>query len=132
MSGTHLTTISPSSTSSSRSTPWVEGCCGPNEMVICVSSGRSTTSNCGGRFVVDALIFRSSLDCCCRSLKSLLREDEVVSQNARDLHRRAAQDCRRELRLTRRCHGRRLQERVARDRLRRYDISGLVHRHLHG
>src|SRR5712692_1011166 len=50
MSGIALTTISPSSTSSSRSTPWVEGCCGPIEIVIWVSSGRSTTSNCVGMF----------------------------------------------------------------------------------
>src|SRR5258705_4417104 len=50
MSGVALTTISPSSTSSSRKTPWVDGCWGPIEMVICVSSGRSTTSNCGGMF----------------------------------------------------------------------------------
>src|SRR6185436_7405677 len=48
MSGVAFTTISPSSTSSRRSTPCVEGCCGPIEIVICVSSGRSTTSNCGG------------------------------------------------------------------------------------
>src|SRR5437016_9144972 len=52
MSGVHLTTISPSRTSSSRSTPCVEGCCGPIEIVICVSSGRSTISNCGGMFTV--------------------------------------------------------------------------------
>src|SRR5713226_3923043 len=56
MSGIALTTISPSSTSSRRSTPCVEGCCGPIEMVICVSSGRSTTSNCGGMFTA-VLIF---------------------------------------------------------------------------
>src|SRR5207253_5607560 len=52
MSGVHFTTISPSSTSSRRNTPWVEGCCGPIEIVICVSSGRSTISNCGGMFTV--------------------------------------------------------------------------------
>src|SRR5436305_3954019 len=51
MSGVHLTIISPSRTSSRRSTPCVEGCCGPIEIVICVSSGRSMTSNCGGRVV---------------------------------------------------------------------------------
>src|SRR6266513_1979457 len=50
MSGVAFTTISPSSTSSSRNTPCVDGCCGPIEIVICVSSGRSTTSNCGGMF----------------------------------------------------------------------------------
>src|SRR6266496_2505786 len=48
MSGVHFTTISPSSTSSRRNTPCVEGCCGPIEIVIWVSSGRSTTSDCGG------------------------------------------------------------------------------------
>src|SRR4026209_123906 len=48
MSGVAFTTISPSSTNSRRSTPCVDGCCGPIEMVICVSSGRSTISNCGG------------------------------------------------------------------------------------
>src|SRR5215210_3228078 len=52
MSGVALTTISPSSTSSRRSTPCVEGCCGPIEIVICVSSGRSMTSNCGGRLLI--------------------------------------------------------------------------------
>src|SRR5215212_8368993 len=94
MSGTHLTTISPSSTSSSRSTPCVEGCCDPNEMVICVSSGRSTTSNCGGRFVVGALIFQSSLNFSrlpSPPVKPRLREDEVVSQNAPDPHHLPAQ-----------------------------------------
>src|SRR5579883_385843 len=29
MSGTHFTTVSPSSSISRRSTPWVDGCCGP-------------------------------------------------------------------------------------------------------
>src|SRR6185436_8546307 len=48
MSGVAFTTISPSSTNSRRSTPCVDGCCGPIEIVICVSSGRSTISNCGG------------------------------------------------------------------------------------
>src|SRR6185436_1011177 len=52
MSGVALTTISPSSTSSRRSTPCVDGCCGPIEIVIWVSSGRSTISNCGGMFTV--------------------------------------------------------------------------------
>src|SRR4026208_1363142 len=53
MSGVALTTISPSSTSSRRSTPCVDGCCGPIEIVICVSSGRSTISNCGGMLATD-------------------------------------------------------------------------------
>src|ERR1700754_3768766 len=53
MSGVALTTISPSSTSSRRNTPCVDGCCGPIEIVICVSSGRSTTSNCGGMLTTD-------------------------------------------------------------------------------
>src|SRR4026209_929053 len=48
MSGVAFTTISPSSTNSRRSTPCVDGCCGHIEIVICVSSGRSTISNCGG------------------------------------------------------------------------------------
>src|SRR6266581_5988825 len=61
MSGVHFTTISPSSTSSRRNTPWVEGCCGPIEIVICVSSGRSTISNWDGMFMV-ALIMKSSTD----------------------------------------------------------------------
>src|SRR5688572_2352907 len=56
MSGVVLTTISPSSTSSRRNTPWVDGCCGPIEIVIWVSSGRSTISNCGGKFSVVTLI----------------------------------------------------------------------------
>src|SRR5215208_7547329 len=92
MSGTHLTTISPSRTSSSRSTPCVDGCCGPNEMVICVSSGRSTTSNAGGRFVVDALMP-------CLLSTSLLFEHEVVSQHAREAHGLPGQEHRRKLRL---------------------------------
>src|SRR6267143_2296316 len=58
MSGVALTTISPSSTSSRRSTPWVDGCCGPIEIVICVSSGRSTTSNCGGMLTALLISFR--------------------------------------------------------------------------
>src|SRR6266446_9930890 len=58
MSGVDFTTISPSSTNSSRRTPWVEGCCGPIEIVICVSSGRSTTSNCGGMFTALLISFR--------------------------------------------------------------------------
>src|SRR5215471_6544654 len=46
MSGTALTTVSPSRTSSRRSTPCVEGCCGPNETVISVSeSGSGFRSN---------------------------------------------------------------------------------------
>src|SRR5882762_3618093 len=57
MSGVDLTTISPSSTNSRRSTPCVEGCCGPIEIVICVSSGRSTISNCGGMFTVELISF---------------------------------------------------------------------------
>src|SRR6266571_3167244 len=52
MSGVAFTTISPSRTNSSRNTPWVDGCCGPIEIVICVSRGRSTISNCGGMFTV--------------------------------------------------------------------------------
>src|SRR5574341_124056 len=61
MSGVAFTTISPSSTNSRRSTPCVEGCCGPIEIVICVSSGRSTISNCGGILAVEALMkFRVS------------------------------------------------------------------------
>src|SRR5437763_12990174 len=51
MSGVDFTTISPSKINSRRRTPCVEGCCGPMEIVICVSSGRSMTSNCGGRVV---------------------------------------------------------------------------------
>src|SRR5882762_10489723 len=62
MSGVDLTTISPSSTSSSRRTPWVDGCCGPIEIVICVSRGRSTISNCGGMSMVDVLIGLCSVD----------------------------------------------------------------------
>src|ERR1051326_1182868 len=57
MSGVHFTTLSPSSTSSRRRTPCVEGCCGPIEIVICVSSGRSTISNCG---MVAVIKFRVS------------------------------------------------------------------------
>src|SRR5438874_281757 len=60
MSGVHFTTISPSSTSSRRNTPWVEGCCGPIEIVICVSSGRSTTSNWGGMAPISDFGFRIS------------------------------------------------------------------------
>src|SRR5215204_1559080 len=56
MSGVVFTTISPSSTSSKRSTPCVDGCCGPIEIVICVSSGRSTISNCGG-MVAELIIY---------------------------------------------------------------------------
>src|SRR5712691_2672586 len=58
MSGVALTTISPSSTSSRRSTPCGDGCCGPIEIVICVSSGRSTTSNCGGMLTALLISFR--------------------------------------------------------------------------
>src|SRR5207244_13643577 len=61
MSGVHFTTISPSSTSSRRNTPWVEGCCGPIEIVICVSSGRSTISNWDGMSMV-ALIMKSGTE----------------------------------------------------------------------
>src|SRR5215217_6651180 len=53
ISGVAFTTISPSSTNSKRSTPCVDGCCGPIEIVICVSSGRSTISNCGGMVGAD-------------------------------------------------------------------------------
>src|SRR5262245_64598915 len=41
MSGMALTTVSPSRTSSRRSTPCVEGCCVPNESVIRVSESGS-------------------------------------------------------------------------------------------
>src|SRR5574337_200834 len=34
MCGAHLTTISPSSSNTRRSTPWVLGCCGPMLMVM--------------------------------------------------------------------------------------------------
>ena len=34
MIGVHLITVSPSSSISRRSTPWVEGCCGPMLMII--------------------------------------------------------------------------------------------------
>src|SRR5215213_2437713 len=60
MSGVAFTTISPSSTNSRRSTPCVDGCCGPIEIVICVSSGRSTISNCGG--IVTELINHLAAD----------------------------------------------------------------------
>src|SRR6185295_12042868 len=59
MSGVDFTTISPSSTSSSRNTPCVDGCCGPIEIVICVSSGRSTISNCGGMLTVELITVSS-------------------------------------------------------------------------
>src|SRR5258708_39919021 len=70
MSGVVLTTISPSSPNSSRRTPWVEGCCGPIEIVICVSSGRSTISNCGGMFtaVLIGLFVAQTLVCVLGSL----------------------------------------------------------------
>src|SRR6266511_825900 len=55
MSGVALTTISPFSTSSSLSTPCVDGCCGPIEIVIWVSSGRSTISDCGGMFTAELI-----------------------------------------------------------------------------
>src|SRR5271157_2025831 len=44
MSGTALTTFSPSSSRSTRSTPWVEGCCGPmlRTIVLVVPSAVST------------------------------------------------------------------------------------------
>src|SRR5208337_3463882 len=44
MSGTALTTFSPSSSRSTRSTPWVEGCCGPmlRAIVLVVPSAVST------------------------------------------------------------------------------------------
>src|ERR1043166_7452249 len=112
MSGVHLTTISPSRTSSRRSTPCVDGCCGPNEMVICVSSGRSTTSNAGGRFVVDALMP-------CLLSTSLLFEHEFVCQHAAELGRLAILKHRREACLLRRCGGGGSQEWMARDGRRR-------------
>src|SRR5262249_5997237 len=40
-SGMAFTTVSPSSTSSRRSTPCVDGCCGPSETVISVSESGS-------------------------------------------------------------------------------------------
>src|SRR5919199_3274933 len=40
MTGRQRTTTSPSSTSSSRSTPWVDGCCGP---MLTVSSSRCSS-----------------------------------------------------------------------------------------
>src|SRR5208283_4802586 len=44
MSGTALTTFSPSSSRSTRSTPWVEGCCGPmlRTIVLVLPSAVST------------------------------------------------------------------------------------------
>src|SRR5271157_4895432 len=44
MSGTALTTFSPSSSRSTRSTPWVEGCCGPmlRTIVLVVPTAVST------------------------------------------------------------------------------------------
>src|SRR5262245_1932578 len=42
MTGRQWTTTSPSSVSSSRSTPWVEGCCGP---MLTVNSSRGAASS---------------------------------------------------------------------------------------
>ena len=39
MTGLERVTISPSSSSTSRSTPWVDGCCGPMFMIMRSLSG---------------------------------------------------------------------------------------------
>src|SRR2546428_4685802 len=75
MSGVAFTTISPSRTNSSRNTPWVDGCCGPIEIVICVSNGESTTSNCGGMFTV-ALITQD----CHRGTETQRTSDKEISR----------------------------------------------------
>src|SRR6266545_8412676 len=42
MTGLDRTTVSPSSSSMMRSTPWVDGCCGPMLMImVCSSAGTS-------------------------------------------------------------------------------------------
>src|SRR5438067_7517210 len=51
ITGLHPRTVSPSSSSTSRSTPWVEGCCGPMLMII-VSSLRGTRVVIWSRTVV--------------------------------------------------------------------------------
>ena len=51
MIGVHLMTVSPSSSSSRRSTPWVEGCCGPMLMIIVswrISPVRASTAGASG------------------------------------------------------------------------------------
>ncbi len=47
MIGLVRNTVSPSSSSMSRSTPWVEGCCGPMLMIIVWSSRRSMSMSPG-------------------------------------------------------------------------------------
>ena len=47
MTGLVRSTVSPSSSSISRSTPWVEGCCGPMLMIMVSSSDRSMSMSEG-------------------------------------------------------------------------------------
>ena len=47
MTGLVRSTVSPSSSSISRSTPWVDGCWGPMLMIMVSSSGRSTSMSPG-------------------------------------------------------------------------------------
>ena len=47
MIGLVRSTVSPSSSSIRRSTPWVDGCCGPMLMIIVSSSRRSMSMSSG-------------------------------------------------------------------------------------
>ena len=47
MMGLERSTVSPSSSIMMRSTPWVEGCCGPMLMIIVSSSPNSTSMSPG-------------------------------------------------------------------------------------
>src|SRR5690606_5155201 len=53
MCGMHLTTVSPSSSRTRRSTPWVAGCCGPMLMSMC-SPTKSGSIAGGGSSVLTA------------------------------------------------------------------------------
>src|SRR5512138_710756 len=48
MTGLSETTVSPSSSMIRRSTPWVEGCCGPMLMVMVLNSGAVVADMRGG------------------------------------------------------------------------------------
>src|SRR6476661_11250390 len=61
MSGTALTTSSPSRRRSRRSTPCVDGCCGPIDSVISDSSDWSSTSTVPGSLSITVLISSEKL-----------------------------------------------------------------------
>src|ERR1041385_1367543 len=71
MSGTALTTVSPSSSSRMRSTPWVDGCCGPMFRTIVLAAPVAVST------VVVMVLFLQSWQVSCRNVAEAL--DRIIA-----------------------------------------------------